>query len=1559
MTNISQLRRILLVCALAIVGVALTAGDAFATHFRYGTLTWQVVNPAQPNVIKIRFDFAGRWSYPWNASASNCPPAPFVATGGTGAGNCPAIGTTVVNGSITSPVPVKIGTSTATTTDIPVNLLVTSISTTEDWMTGTFETTLTFPAGPASYVLNYTNCCRISTLRDNNNDINFIVTSRVTVTAPPQAVNQPPTAATLPIITLALNQPASFPIAAADPNGDIITFSLSTITESGLNAIKPLTPVGAGAFQLSPAGLVTWTPNTVGLYGVQIKVSDPAGAYTVVDLLMNVKVLTGQPPVVLINNTAGPKTITTVHSTPVTFTVKGTDPENTPVLLSSSTLPVGATMSPSLPTTALNATSTFNWTPLPSALGTYILNFAALDGDGRQSTNTMTLTVANNPPTIACSALSGPIEATGPTGAAFGLTANVDDADHDKLTVRFTIDGVLKQTSALLTPPASDSYAATATLGNHTYSASVTDSLSNASCNGTFSVVDTTPPSIVLTPGDQTVLATSSGGAIATFTATATDLVDPVPVVSCSKASGSTFPIGDTVVTCTATDAAHNQSHASFTVTVNDPTPPTVTPTVTGTMGANGWYTSNVSVSWATADAQSGVASSTGCDSQVVSADTTGVTFTCTATNNAGVSSDPVSVTVKRDATKPAVSFTIASIAAEATSAAGAAVSFAPADATDATSGVNGAVSCTQSSGAVFPLGHSTVTCSATDNAGNTASADLAITVADTTPPAIGAFPDVAVEATSATGATASYTTPLATDAVDPAPSVSCTPASGSTFAFGVSTVTCVATDASHNASTKTMTVTVADTTAPVIAPRGDVSIEATGNGGATVTYSLPGTTDAVDGNGTATCTAAPGSTFPVGTSTVTCSAVDAHGNHAANTTFTVTVVDTTPPAIAAHGNESAEATGSTGAIVSYSAPVAHDLVSGDSNAVCSPAAGSVFAIGATTVTCQATDAAGNHAPETSFTVTVVDTTAPVIAAHANETTPATSSSGAIVNYTSPATSDAVDGAGLASCSPAAGLTFALGTTTVTCSATDAHGNHAADTTFTVTVTNNAPTFTAPASFTVEAIGPTGAPASFTANGSDLEQGTIAAVCTPASGSTFGLGITTVGCTVTDQANATASGSFTITVTDTRAPVLHLSPDVTVHSTSSAGAVVVYTATATDLVDVTDAVACSVPSGATFPVGTTTVACASTDAHGNTANGSFKVTVTNGAPVAVNNAYAGQWNTPLTVSARGVLINDTDADGDTLTAVIAAVPAHGTVALSPNGGFVYTPAPDYYGADAFTYQANDGHGGLSNVASVALTVTSPCRVITHNNWHHDDDDDDVDCVRGTALAGDDSYSTRQATTLTVTSAQGVLRNDGHYAVSASLVTAPLHGTLTLNANGTFVYVPAADFYGIDTFVYVARNAAGVAGPVATAKITVKKNLAPDADNDYYSAKKNTTLTILVGDGVLDDDSDPNGDAITAVLVTGPAHGTLTFNANGSFVYKPAANYTGVDTFVYAAKDPLGLTDTATVTIRVGVTYGHDDGHETKHHDDDHCDHEQHRNGHFDGDGCEHDRKSWR
>ncbi len=96
----------------------------------------------------------------------------------------------------------------------------------------------------------------------------------------------------------------------------------------------------------------------------------------------------------------------------------------------------------------------------------------------------------------------------------------------------------------------------------------------------------------------------------------------------------------------------------------------------------------------------------------------------------------------------------------------------------------------------------------------------------------------------------------------------------------------------------------------------------------------------------------------------------------------------------------------------------------------------------------------------------------------------------------------------------------------------------------------------------------------------------------------------------------------------------------------------------------------------------------------------------NSAPVAANDSYGTNQNTVLTVAAPGVLANDTDANGDALTASLVSGPAHGTVSLAANGGFTYTPAANYSGPDGFLYTASDGKVG-SNAATVSITVNAP------------------------------------------------------------------------------------------------------------------------------------------------------------------------------------------------------------------------------------------------------------
>ena len=162
-------------------------------------------------------------------------------------------------------------------------------------------------------------------------------------------------------------------------------------------------------------------------------------------------------------------------------------------------------------------------------------------------------------------------------------------------------------------------------------------------------------------------------------------------------------------------------------------------------------------------------------------------------------------------------------------------------------------------------------------------------------PPVVTVPADMTVEATSASGATVTFTA-SASDGTASVP-VNCTPASGSTFGITTTSVTCSATTAGGNDS-KSFNVTVQDTTPPtIIGTPGNTSTEATSSSGATVSYTLPTATDVVDGTDAVTCTPSAG-TFALGTTTVNCSAHDAHQNQAVSTSFTVTVKDTTPPVI-------------------------------------------------------------------------------------------------------------------------------------------------------------------------------------------------------------------------------------------------------------------------------------------------------------------------------------------------------------------------------------------------------------------------------------------------------------------------------------------------------------------------------------------------------------------------------------------------------------------------------------------------------------------------------------
>ena len=258
-------------------------------------------------------------------------------------------------------------------------------------------------------------------------------------------------------------------------------------------------------------------------------------------------------------------------------------------------------------------------------------------------------------------------------------------------------------------------------------------------------------------------------------------------------------------------------------------------------------------------------------------------------------------------------------------------------------------------------------------------------------------------------------------------------------------------------------------------------------------------------------------------------------------------------------------------------------------------------------------DQAGNVSDTNAVNITIVtvDTAAPIFSGvPSDQIVEATSASGARVAYTAPTANDSVDGNVAVDCQPASNVIFPLGTTKVECSATDKAGN-SASASFNVTVRDTTgPALSLPSDFSREATGPNGAAVSFTASAKDAVDGARVVNCTPNSGSIFALGTTQVSCSASDSRNNTSTSTFAVTVQDTTAPTLNMPSNINATATSSAGAVVNYTATATDLVDSNPLVNCTPPSGSTFAVGTTQVSCTAKDVKGNTSAAStFNVNV--------------------------------------------------------------------------------------------------------------------------------------------------------------------------------------------------------------------------------------------------------------------------------------------------------------------------------------------------------------
>jgi VCBS repeat-containing protein len=297
-------------------------------------------------------------------------------------------------------------------------------------------------------------------------------------------------------------------------------------------------------------------------------------------------------------------------------------------------------------------------------------------------------------------------------------------------------------------------------------------------------------------------------------------------------------------------------------------------------------------------------------------------------------------------------------------------------------------------------------------------------------------------------------------------------------------------------------------------------------------------------------------------------------------------------------------------------------------------------------------------------------------------------------------------------------------------------------------------------------------------------------------------------------------------------------------------------------------------------------------------------------PVANTDAYTTAEDTPLNIAATGVLGNDLDGGWllatHALQAVVTTPPSNGTLLLNPNGSLTYTPKLNSNGPDSFSYVAN----AVDTVSSAILASSTPA-LVTLN----------VTAVNDAPLSSNDAYSMLGNRVLT-TAAPGVLANDVDAEgspLSVTLVTAPTHGVLTLNANGSFSYTPTTNYTGVDSFSYSASDGL-LSGNVAIATITVNPaaNSPPVAVDDFATTTMNTAVAI----NVLANDTDVNNNINrgSVTITTAPSKGgTTSVNATtGVVTFTPARNFRGTDVFKYRVRDTAGALSNI-ATVRVNVT----------------------------------------
>jgi cysteine-rich repeat protein len=290
-----------------------------------------------------------------------------------------------------------------------------------------------------------------------------------------------------------------------------------------------------------------------------------------------------------------------------------------------------------------------------------------------------------------------------------------------------------------------------------------------------------------------------------------------------------------------------------------------------------------------------------------------------------------------------------------------------------------------------------------------------------------------------------------------------------------------------------------------------------------------------------------------------------------------------------------------------------------------------------------------------------------------------------------------------------------------------------------------------------------------------------------------------------------------------------------------------------------------------------------------TATATITIGGSNDPPVAVDDSATTPEDTALQLPASGLVANDTDPDGQTLSVTAVGSATHGTVALA-GGVATFTPEANYSGAATFDYTVSDGTA--TDTGTVTITVTP---------------------VNDAPVAVDDAATTAEDTQLVIPAAT-LLANDTDVdgpSLSITQVGGATNGTVSL-AGGTVTFLPAANYSGTASFTYTVSDGTAIATGTVTVTVT-PVNDAPVAVADTASTPEDVQLVVPVAT-LLANDTDAEGDALSITQVGGATNGTVSL-AGGNVTFRPTTNFNGTAGFTYTVTDGA-LTATGAVSVTV-------------------------------------------